>query len=1401
LDEIADWIYGERQRPIYILYGIAGIGKSTVAKTLAERAAARRILGSSFFFSRDEHSRKTAKSFFQTVAYQLAHRYSEFAVRINKVLEEDRNVAQRDPQRQFDLLIREPLLIRVGREPILIVIDALDECKSQDAELILTLLSQNIQNFAHLKVFITARPEQHIRNALDEYHDHEQFHLHDIEDSVVAADIRQYLEFRLSEGEVQKALRSLRPPLWQPTAQQTETLVGMAGKLFIVASTATSFILDRHQLDPGKQIALLLNGVSSADFPGSKCTTMMDHMYMQIIKAAQPDPIGDWVDRFQVLVGTIVLLHDPLPCEELARLIGVDVNDVLRTLTHLHSILAPTGQKQVFRIHHKSFPDFITDPNRCQPRKEFFISATAHHLRIAQDCFHVMDRELRPNICQLTSNEWYEDRARLHDRIQDCISPHLAYACTYWASHLDAGLENTAGSGLEMRLLGGFALNHLLTWMEALSAIGRVDVAYPSLDIARRIVRLASLDKTREVNMQDGTSNARQPSVATIEVLFSDMCRLIQRSSETLRLSPLNIYHSALPFMSHNTALFKTYKTSYAQRVDVVSGSKEGWDTEIAILRGHSDEVRRIVFSPEGSRLASASGDGTVRLWDGRTGARVATHGGHSSELAHIIFSPDGSILASACQTMAALWDGTTGAHIANMWRHDYPGLTGHVTSIEFSPDGSDFMACRTMTSREQRILRWTEHSLLSSENVSRQTDSHTNILGLWNGRTGVPVPIGDFPSGVTSVKFSPDGTTLALASAGKVVQFWDRGMQTRIATLEGHSDHIISIAFSHDSSRFASASWDGMVYLWDGRTGTRIAILKSRSSNATSIVFSPNSLRLASTYVDGKVWLWDGNTGAPIAILNDHCSSKSSPDCLRLTPPSLEETIDLWDESTGDILAILAGYSSLVRCMPIAFSPDGSRLASVSGDIAIQLWDGRTGVHIDTLEGHSEGVTSIVYVPDGSRIASASVDRTVRLWEGRKGTLEGHPRADAATSIISPSDGSSPASTPPHKMAPLRGSNSISSLWDDGDDIYSIAFSPGGSRFISESKGGTVRLWNGRTGAHVANLEGHPRRNTSFTFSPDWSTLALRSDCCGSRLLDGDTGNRIAILEDHSGAIAFSPDGSRLAMATTKNVVQLWEDRMSAHIATLGGHSLQVKSVIFSPNSALLASESPDVLQLWDARTGVHIATLKEDWVYGSIAFSPDSSRLAETLRSTIRLWDGGTGAHIVTLQCDSSRVVSITFSPDGSILVSKSVDDTIQLWNGHTGAHIATLMGEFRRAMFSADSSQIVLLSRGRTVHLSDSSGAVPHLVIREKIIDQFFVNTLNYLYLLKEREEPPLSGLAVVKWTDQGLTDTPPCCWFPPDIIPTCLAVNPSGSIVVVGCRGGRVLFLDMSNLDLL
>jgi len=230
----------------------------------------------------------------------------------------------------------------VRQAPILVVIDALDECEENDTTIILTLLAHEMPKISKLKIFITTRPERHIRNVLVQYRDHEQFHMQDIERSVVETDIRRYLEFRLSEQGVQMALHDLRPPPWQPTTEQLKTLVGMSGKLFIIARTAVDFILDPRPAEPAERIATLLHGVLPTTFSNSKHTTIMDEVYMRIIRAAQPDPADSWVRWFRTIVAAIVLLQDPIPCDSLAKLLGVDANRIVRTLSNLHSLLAPT---------------------------------------------------------------------------------------------------------------------------------------------------------------------------------------------------------------------------------------------------------------------------------------------------------------------------------------------------------------------------------------------------------------------------------------------------------------------------------------------------------------------------------------------------------------------------------------------------------------------------------------------------------------------------------------------------------------------------------------------------------------------------------------------------------------------------------------------------------------------------------------------------------------------------------------------------------------------------------------------------------------------------------------------------------------------------------------------------
>ena len=297
------------------------------------------------------------------------------------------------------------------------------------------LLTEEVLQIPRFRVFITTRPEPHIRSVFEQDHNHHYFHLHDIALSIVVADIRSYLEFRLSTEQVQKTLPDLRHPIWQPTKEQTDTLVRMSGKLFIIAATVASFILDRKQVDPAGQLAVLLSNISVMGLSGSNPMMAMDEVYMGIIRTAQPDPVGKWIDRFQACVGAIILLHDPLPCDALAQLIDVDIGVVLGTLANLHSLLAPSETTQTFRVHHISFPDFISDLDRCVTDPRLCIDRTAHHLRLARHCLHIIDRLLISAVSSLASGTRTNSRYALGTKYCLVLRMHAPTGQLIWSPH------------------------------------------------------------------------------------------------------------------------------------------------------------------------------------------------------------------------------------------------------------------------------------------------------------------------------------------------------------------------------------------------------------------------------------------------------------------------------------------------------------------------------------------------------------------------------------------------------------------------------------------------------------------------------------------------------------------------------------------------------------------------------------------------------------------------------------------------------------------------------------------------------------------------------------------------------------------------------------------------------
>ena len=485
--EIGEWITSILDKPeIYLLSGLAGIGKTTVAQTVAERADSIQLLGASFFFSRDEADRRNAEKFYTTIAFQLSAYDERFAQAIGNALLDKKGAAatSKKPTEQLDALIVEPLrgLLNQRSRPLVIVVDALDECDAEDARIVLESLAHLVHEMPSLRVVLTSRPQP----LLDRYFDnHKVFYMHNIEDKVVDNDIRLYLKHCLSCEQVNGRL-TLKTQ-WGANKEEIETIVRAAGRLFIIASTAVLFILDKAARNPASQMRKLQIALSHDHTPFNA----LNEFYTIILRSAVPaDCDPDIVERYQTVIGTIVVVQDPLPISTLANLIGLSSEDILAVLDNLQSVIL-LDDDGIPRVYHKSFPDYIKDSTRCKAN-DLRIVPRDQHTQITICCLVVMNMSLKRNILGLGTPAQYMDNSDglkaagiSHDQLCKKIALELRYACMYWANHFE-------GADIEdinlIKKVDMFTKEHLLYWLEALSWLCKLELAHRALLTAHNLL-------------------------------------------------------------------------------------------------------------------------------------------------------------------------------------------------------------------------------------------------------------------------------------------------------------------------------------------------------------------------------------------------------------------------------------------------------------------------------------------------------------------------------------------------------------------------------------------------------------------------------------------------------------------------------------------------------------------------------------------------------------------------------------------------------------------------------------------------------------------------------------------------------------------------------------------------
>lgn len=512
----------------------------------------------------------------------------------------------------------------------------------------------------------------------------------------------------------------------------------------------------------------------------------------------------------------------------------------------------------------------------------------------------------------------------------------------------------------------------------------------------------------------------------------------------------------------------------------ILSGGKRDatlWDinsgSRLRTLKGHTDRIWAVTFSPDGRIAVTGSADTTLKAWNIETGECLQTFSG-KGWIKSVAFHPGGQVIASGSGDHTInLWNLVTGECLKNFVGHEET-----VSSIRFSPDGG-FLASG---SYDCTIKLWQ----VNSGRCFQTLQGHTSLI--W------------------TVTFSPDGKTVVSSGDDHTIKFWDVQTGQCIKTWQGHSNAIVSVSCPpkvHEKSRsthllteiqpnnqqqcpllqqskwlLTSGSEDRIIRIWDVCSQSFFKALKGHTARIMSLSYAPDGQTLFSGSCDRTAKLWDVETGQCLKTFYDHSSwiwtVAYSPDGQTLATASEDATARLWNVN-GQCLKILREHQGTVYA--VAFSPDAKTLATGGLDCQIKLWHiSEAEESYKALQEHTNSVLAITFSPDGQNLISSSQDQSIKIWDLAVGqcvkTLEGHSSA-VWTIAISP-DGrvlASGGGDQTLKLWDFESGKCLKSLTGHQNVIKSITFHSEESIVISGSLDETMKVWDVHTGECLQTL------------------------------------------------------------------------------------------------------------------------------------------------------------------------------------------------------------------------------------------------------------------------------------------------------------------------------------------
>jgi WD40 repeat protein len=542
------------------------------------------------------------------------------------------------------------------------------------------------------------------------------------------------------------------------------------------------------------------------------------------------------------------------------------------------------------------------------------------------------------------------------------------------------------------------------------------------------------------------------------------------------------------------------------------------------------------------------------------------------------------------------------------------------VSGVAFSPDGTHLAVTDTGASLQ----------------VLPAADDYTTRPLVLSGTSSLGKPV-----------FSPDGSHIAMASIAGVamVRNWaDGGV---VETLDGEQNEVQVVAFSTDGRRLASGGLDGTIQIRDLTGRERTTVLSGHQGGVLDVAYSPGGRLLASSGEDGAIRVWDVASGRPVTSRSQdgRAPTVAFDASGRVVSADVDGTIRTWDPLDAEDPVVIGIHSGGVE--RVTAGADGDTIASAGNDGTVRIWNANRNAEPVVLHGHHSAINDLAFSQDGKVVASAGYDGTAKVWDVDE--------VDHVTVFR-------------------------------GQQVRDTAASTDGRQIASIGLDGAVRLWNVAGGADPMLLLGAGQQAIELTFSRDGRYLAVVYDTVVTVWRTRDPTEPMQLrspYESAAWAVAFSPDGDRLAAVDLTGAISIWR----------------------LPDEG--DTEVPTVSQLFaDGHDGL-----------SEVAWAPSGRHVAAAGNAEVLIWDLDAGTSPTVLPVPDENVRTLTFSPDGTHLTAAASSGVIRVWDVRDTAAPTVLRGRqgtLWEATYSQDGRYLFVASSDFTVSVLRTDGAGEPLVI---------------------------------------------------------------------------------------